>query len=188
VLTDYIVRELRITDIYKIHKMFDSLSEENKNLFHPGFLGFESVTFEWFLAQFALVASSFTVSKKLLLRVYPFSVFLAIVSTNKLGEIIGFAFVKIKKRTSKENFLGELGICVRDNCRGKHVGSALMKSLVTLAKNERVKRIYLTVLMNNLRAVHMYEKYGFKTIRLTQKGDVWRGKRFDSIEMCLNLN
>ncbi len=168
--------------------MYDSLFEESKRLFHPGFLGFESINFKWFLAQFALAASCFTLPKKLLLRVYPFSVFLVIVSTNEFGEIIGFAFIKVKRRISKNNFLGELGICVRDSCQGKRVGSELMKSLIELANNEHIQRIYLTVLTNNLKAIHMYEKYAFKRTRIMKKGDIWHGKRFDSVEMCLDLH
>jgi RimJ/RimL family protein N-acetyltransferase len=168
--------------------MYDSLYEESKRLFHPGFLGFESINFEWLLAQFALAVSSFKVLKKLLLCVYPFSVFLAIVSINEFGEMIGFAFVKIKKRISKENFLGELGICVRDNLQGKHTGFALMKSLIALAKNEHVQKIYLTVLADNLKAICMYEKHGFKKIQIMKKGDSWHGKKFDSVEMRLELH
>jgi ribosomal protein S18 acetylase RimI-like enzyme len=168
--------------------MYDSLFEENKRFFHPGFLGFESVTLNWLFAQFALAASSFAFFKKLLLRVYPFAVLLTIVSTNKSGEIIGFAFVKRKSHSLTESFLGELGICVADNYQGKHVGSELMDYLLKMAKNDSFKRIYLTVLADNIKAISMYEKYGFKMIRLTQKGDVWRGKRFDFIEMRLNLN
>jgi ribosomal protein S18 acetylase RimI-like enzyme len=168
--------------------MYDSLFEESKSLFHPGFLGFESVKFNWFLAQFALAASSFSISKKLLLRIYPFSVFFVIISTNEFGEIIGFAFVKLKSRISNKSFLGELGICVRDGYQGKCVGSELMEHLLELAKYEHVQRIHLTVLTNNLTAMHMYEKYGFKKTRLMPKGDVWRGKKFDSIEMCLEAH
>lgn len=180
-----VIRELRISDIYALHKMYNSLSEESKRLFHPGFLGLKSIGFQWLLAQFALVASSFTISKKMLLCIYPFSVFLAIVSTNKFGEIVGFAFVKIKSRTSQESFLGEIGICLRDDYQGKRIGSELMERLLELAKNENVKRIYLTVLANNVGAMRMYEKYGFKKTRVMPKSETWRGERFDSVEMYL---
>ncbi len=171
-----------------VNKMYDLLCEEDKRFFHPGFLGFESISLNWFLAQFAFVASSFSFSKKVLLRFYPFAALLAIVSTDKSGKIIGFAFVKRRSRSLKENFLGELGVFVRDGYQGKHVGSELIDRLLKLAKNESFERIYLTVLADNLKAISMYEKYGFKKIRLTPKGDLWHGKRFDSFEMYLNLS
>lgn len=167
--------------------MYDALHEESKRLFHPGFLGFESINFEWFLAQFALAASSFAILRKLLLRIFPFSVFLTIISINEFDEIIGFAFVKIKKRISTENFLGELGICVRDDFQGKHIGYELIKNLIVLAKNEHVQKICLTVLADNIRALSMYEKEGFKKIQIMKEGDLWHGQKSDSVEMCLEL-
>jgi RimJ/RimL family protein N-acetyltransferase len=179
------IRELRVSDIYALHKMYDSLSEESKRFFHPGFVGLKPISPQWLLAQFAMAASSFTFSKKLLLRVYPFAVFLAIVSVNKSGDLVGFAFVKVKNRLSRESFLGELGIYLRNDYQRKSIGSELMKCLLELAKNEHVERIYLTVLADNLVAIHLYEKYGFRHTRTMPKGEIWRGKRFDSIEMSL---
>lgn len=182
------VRELRISDIYALHKMYDSFSEESKRFFHPGFLGFKSISFSWFLAQAALAASSFTIFKRLLLQIFPSAFFLAIVSSNKAGEIIGFAFVKVKSPNIKKNLVGDVGICVRDDYRGKRVGSKMMSFLLQSAKNEHFHGICLQVLTENLKAIHLYEKYGFKMSLIKSEGDVWRGKRFDSVEMCLNLS
>jgi len=186
-LTTYTIRKLRITDIYALNKMYDSLFEESKRLFHPGFLGFESINLNWLLAQLALAASSFAISRKPLIRIHPLTTFLAIVSTDKSGKIIGFAFVKRKNRSVAESLLGELGICVRDDYQGKGVGCELMARLLELVKNEYFQSIYLRVLTRNLRAVHIYEKYGFRKTRIMPYGDVWRGKRFDSVEMWLDL-
>jgi len=180
------IRKLRISDIYTLNKMYDSLSEESMRFFHPGFLGLKSISFGWVLAQFALAASSFAFFRKVLLHIYPPSVFLAIVST-KFGEITGFAFVKVKSRNKKMSHIKELGIFVRDCWQGRGIGTELMKHLLELAKKEFVQKIHLTVLANNFNAMHMYEKYGFKQIRMIPKGDVWRGKRFDCIEMLLEL-
>jgi ribosomal protein S18 acetylase RimI-like enzyme len=182
------IRKLRISDIYALNKMYDSLSEQSKQFFHPGFLGFESVNLGWLLAQFAMAASSLAMFKKLLARLYPLAAFLAIVSTDEYGKIVGFAFIKRKSRSLNKSSLGELGICVRDGYRGKRVGSDLMDYLLELAKKEPFQKICLTVLTANLTAVNIYEKCNFKKIRLIQKGDVWRGKRFDYFEMYLDLN
>ena len=177
------VRKLHISDIYALHIMYDSLSDETKRFFHPGFVGLKSISPQWVLAQLALVASSFTFSKRLLLRVYPFAVFLAIVSVNKSGELVGFAFVKVKSRLSRESFLGELGIFLKNGYQRKYVGSKLLSCLLVLAKNEKVEKIYLTVLANNLVALHLYEKYGFNTTRRMPQAEIWHGQRFDSVEM-----
>ena len=124
----------------------------------------------------------------MLVRIYPLAAFLAIVSTDNYGEIVGFAFIKRKNRDLKQASFGELGICVRDGCRGKHIGSDLMNYLLLLAKKESFQKIFVTVLSDNIRALCLYQKYNFKKNRLILKGDIWRGKRFDCVEMTLNLN
>lgn len=63
-----------------------------------------------------------------------------------------------------------------------------MRSLMDLAKNERIQRIYLMVLTNNLKAIHMYKKYGFKGSRIVEKGDIWHGKEHDCVEMYFESN
>ncbi|MFB0561858.1 MAG: N-acetyltransferase family protein [Candidatus Lokiarchaeia archaeon] len=182
-----VVRELRISDIIPLNKMYDSFSSESKRYFHPGFLGLRYISFRWFLAQTSLATSAFKPLRKLLLRVYTPSVFLSMVATNEFNEIIGFIFIKVKRRASKKNFLWELGIFVREDYQGKGVGSKLTESLIELARKENVKKIHLTVLTDNVIAIHIYKKYGFKTKRGIMGGDIWRGQRYDSIEMWLDI-
>jgi len=182
-----VIRELQISDIIPLHKMYDSFSGESKRYFHPGFLGLKSISFRWFLAQTSLATSAFKPLRKLLLRVYTPPVFLSIVATNEFNEIVGFIFTKVKGRGSKKNFLGELGIFVREDCQGRGVGSKLMESLIKLARRENVKKIYLRVLTDNVKAIHLYKKYGFKTKGIIRGGDIWRGQRYDSIEMWVDI-
>ncbi|MDR1992515.1 MAG: GNAT family N-acetyltransferase [Nitrososphaerota archaeon] len=167
--------------------MYDSLSENSKCFFHPGFIGFESITFNWLLAQFALAASSFNFSKQLLIRFFPFAALLTVVSTDEKGHIIGFGFVKRKSRRLSESCIGELGICVSDNNRGRGIGTHLLVTLLELAKKEQFYKIYLTVLCKNANAIYLYEKCGFKLERKMPEGDIWRGNRFDSLEWSIYL-
>jgi RimJ/RimL family protein N-acetyltransferase len=187
-LTKCTIRKFRVSDIYGLHIMYNSLSEKSKLFFHPGFLGFESISPAWFVTQLALIASSFTAFKKLLLRTYPSTVFSSLISTNELGEIIGFAFLKLNNGPTKKNSFGVLGMCVRDDYQGKRIGSKLNERLLSLGRNENVEKICLITLTENIRAQHVYEKYGFKKIRVLFKNDVWRGQLLDSVEMCLSLN
>jgi len=57
-----------------------------------------------------------------------------------------------------------LGICVMDTEMGKGYGQMMMDHLLDGQKEP----IYLTVDKSNLRAVHLYEKYGFKPVRNEQ--------------------
>lgn len=167
--------------------MYDSLSCNNKRFFHPGFLGLINISFTWFLAQIALMLSSVDVLKKLLLHIYPYSVFSSLVATNEGNEIIAFAFLKVKKRLPNRGFLAELGMVVKDNYQGRGLGSRLMAHLIEIAKKERIQRIYLTTLTSNIRAISLYRKYGFKKKRIIEGGDLWRGRKFNCIEMWLDI-
>ena len=162
--TTYTIRELQIKDILPLHKTYDSLSEETKHFFHPGFLGLKTISFLWFLAQVGLIASSIKTLRKLLSRIFPFPVFLSIVAVNEQNEIIGFAYLKVKNLLPSRNLSANLGMIVVDNYQDRGVGSGLMKALLRLAKKENIMEITLKVLPNNMRAIRLYKKYGFKYI------------------------
>jgi hypothetical protein len=89
-----IIRELRITDMHSLHKMYDLLSEENKLFFYPGFLRYENIGFWWLLSQIALFLSSVKFLRKMLLHLSPYFVFLTLVVSDQ-NNVVGFAFLKI---------------------------------------------------------------------------------------------
>ena len=182
-----IVRKLRITDIYRINRLYDSLSEESKCFFHPGFLGFKSTNPTWIVAQIALGTSFFKIPRAILFMIYPPSVILSLVSVNKSGKVSGFAFIKIKDKDKSSN-LWELGIFVSEELKGKHIGSSLMQQILLLARQEKIFHIYLTVLSSNFRAISTYKKYGFKIIKEVPNGDNFKGKKYNCYEMVLDLS
>lgn len=183
----FVARLMSIRNLLSLHRMYDSLSYDSKRFFHPGFLGLENISFTWFLAQIALMLSSVDVLKKLLLHIYPYSVFSSLVATSKGNEIIAFAFLKVKKRLPNRSFLAELGMVIKDNYQGRGLGSRLMAHLIEIAKKEGIRRTYLRVLTNNIRAISLYRKYGFKEKGIIERGDIWRGQRYNCIEMWLDI-
>lgn len=52
-------------------------------------------------------------------------------------------------------------VCVNSFYRNKHIGSNLLRRLFSLNKN---KKFELCVLTDNLSAIHLYSKFGFKII------------------------
>jgi len=156
------------------------LSEESKRLFHPGFLGYENISSWWLMSQIALFLSSIKFLRKMLLRLFPYSVFLSLIVSDQ-NNMIGFAFLRIKRRLPNGHFSAELGIVIDEVHRGKGLGSKLMENLLKLAQQENIREIFLTVLSDNLKALQLYEKYGFKRVGKTV--DHWRGKTFLSIIM-----
>ncbi|MEM3871147.1 MAG: GNAT family N-acetyltransferase [Nitrososphaeria archaeon] len=181
----YNIRELKASDILALHKMYDSLSEETKYFFHPGFIGFESINFWWLLVQMVLFVSTIKMLKRLLLYIFPYLVFLSKVVVDERDKIVGFAFLKIKNRLPSKTLRAELGIVITDLFQGQGLGSKLMNELLKMAQKVGVKEIFLSVLLNNLRAIRLYEKYGFKYV--CQATDFWRGNRSKAIIMKLNL-
>jgi len=89
----YSIKELRITHICSVHRMYDSLSEEDKRFFHPGFLGYENISFRWLMSQIALFLSSLKFLRKTLLHLFPYSVFLPLVVSDQ-NNVVGFADAK----------------------------------------------------------------------------------------------
>jgi len=176
----YTVRQTRATDLHLIHRMYDSLSEDSKRYFHPVFLGYENFSFKWFLSQIALLLSTVKLLRKMLLNIFPYSVFLSLVVSDQ-NNVVGYAFLRIKRRLPNGRFSAELGIVVNEAHRGKGIGSMLMENLLKLALQERISEIFLTVLSDNVVALKLYEKYGFKKVGETL--DRWRGKAYLSIVM-----
>jgi len=160
--------------------MYDSLSEEDKRFFHPGFLGYENISFWWLLSQIALFLSSLKFLRKILLHLFPYIVFITLVVRDQ-NNVVGFAFLKIKKPSPPGHFSAELGIVVDKVYRGKGLGHKLMENLLKLARRENIHEIFLTVLIDNVKAMQLYEKHGFRKVGKTI--DRWRKKTFQSVIM-----
>ena len=181
------VRIMNIKDFYNLHKMYNSLSYTTKRFFHPGFLGFRELSIKWFILQLALILSTNPIYSKIMKRIFPQAVFLPIVAINTKNEVVGFAFIKIKEKLANQGFIGDLGIVVKESYQGKGIGKKLMGHLIGYAKKENIRRINLTVLTENLRAIKLYKSYGFTERKIIKGGDYWRGQILDCIEMTLHL-
>lgn len=177
------IREMRIADLNPLHKMYERLSEESKRFFHPGFLGYDNISFGWVLYQIILIFSCIKPIRRVLKRFFPKLVILSLVGVEK-KEIVAFGYLKINRRLNNKYYQATLGICVDEAFRGKGLGSKLMRSLIETAKKENICEIVLTVLSDNKIAISLYEKNGFKKIGQTL--DRWKGKTFESMIMVLN--
>ena len=80
----------------------------------------------------------------------------------KSGEIIGSLICVGSERIRiKHNTV--LGMSVMEKYRNQGIGSQLLEYVITWAKKTKiVKRIELHVFKTNVRAIHLYRKYGFK--------------------------
>lgn len=78
-------------------------------------------------------------------------------STNQLVGV-----VTLTQLTDSRQHVGYVGIAVHDNYHGQRIGSRLLEEAVDIADNWlNLKRLELTVFVDNAPAVHLYEKFGF---------------------------
>lgn len=80
----------------------------------------------------------------------------------KNGEIIGDGSLSGFPRRMCHR--AELGLTVKRNYWNQGIGSMLLKNLIKYAKTNGIEIVNLEVRSDNLNAIHLYEKFGFKHI------------------------
>lgn len=85
-------------------------------------------------------------------------------------EVVGTASVKASSKRRMEH-IGEIGISILKDYWGFGLGSLMMEEIILWAKESQViRRLELTVQDRNQRAIHVYEKLGFKTEAIMPRG------------------
>ena len=84
-----------------------------------------------------------------------------IIAKTNDGEIISFAGIKII--LDKADIMN---IVTKKSWRNQGVGNVLLNSLVSLCKKLNLSSLSLEVSEDNLPAIHLYEKFGFKRVGL----------------------
>ncbi|MBB5573415.1 MULTISPECIES: GNAT family N-acetyltransferase [Rhizobium] len=78
------------------------------------------------------------------------------------GQVVGNA--GLRRHSGRQIHTGHLGMGVHDDFTGRGIGSALLTALIDAADNWlAIKRLELTVYVDNGRAIRLYEKFGFET-------------------------
>lgn len=88
----------------------------------------------------------------------------------------------------KESHKGLLrAMYVRPGSRRSGAGRLLVEAIIGIAR-EKVERILLTVVSENLAAVRLYEKCGFQQYGLERRSLKQNGRYYDEILMSLDLS
>ncbi|MDL2408922.1 GNAT family N-acetyltransferase [Rhizobium calliandrae] len=78
------------------------------------------------------------------------------------GQVVGNA--GMRRHSGRQIHAGHLGMGVHDDFTGRGIGSALLAALIDTADNWlAIKRLELTVYVDNEPAIRLYEKFGFET-------------------------
>ena len=78
------------------------------------------------------------------------------------GEIIGTA--SLNRKHKRMSHRGEFGISLKKAWWGCGAASALMEAILAFAKENDFEQLNLEVRSSNARAIHLYEKYGFRKL------------------------
>ena len=84
-----------------------------------------------------------------------------IIAKTNDGEIIGFAGIKIILDSADI-----MNIVVKKSWRKQGVGNLLLSNLISICKISNLSSLSLEVNEDNLPAIHLYEKVGFKQVGL----------------------
>jgi ribosomal protein S18 acetylase RimI-like enzyme len=102
------------------------------------------------------------------------------------SKVVGWCDVGRKYPGRPVDHRGVLGICIKKEFRDKGVGKALMKEAIEKSRG-KFESIELGVFSSNLRAIRLYEKFGFKKIGHIPNAIKRAGKYFDEEVMYLEL-
>jgi RimJ/RimL family protein N-acetyltransferase len=98
------------------------------------------------------------------------------------NKIVGH--LHIFRYASRMSHVGDLIIYLRQDFSGIGLGTEMMRYALVLAKEKGLHRLQLSVIMGNDRAIHVYEKVGFR--REGVRPDAYKGedgRYHDALEM-----
>ena len=105
-----------------------------------------------------------------------------IIIAQENDDLVGF--LQITQHSLKRtNHIGTLFVGVLQKATGKGVGTKLFETLETWLKTTDLKRIELTVVVENVNAVHLYKKFGFEIEGTKKKSFLIEGKFYDEYYM-----
>lgn len=104
------------------------------------------------------------------------------------NEIIGMLSISGSNRKRCKH-IGEFGISILKKHWGKQIGTIMLTEMITWAKNEgHLSKINLSVLKQNVRAVKLYERLGFKHEGVRSRASFQGGKYLDTYLMGLEID
>jgi ribosomal protein S18 acetylase RimI-like enzyme len=100
------------------------------------------------------------------------------------ASVVGWCYIALKPRPTLRHS-GILGMGVLREYRGRGIGRALMDATLQAAKAKGIRRVELTVRVDNEPAKRLYERFGFVTEGLCKRHMHVDGEFVDSWLMAL---
>ena len=101
------------------------------------------------------------------------------------GKYVGNA--ELRKLPHRKAHVGELRISLRKEFREEGIGTELMQTLIELGKAMRLRLLTLYVFENNHRALHLYQKLGFRRAGMVPGAIYFKNEYIGEVKMYLPL-
>jgi len=111
---------------------------------------------------------------------------LALVQELNRPRIVGSASLVFKEGAPLRHKAG-FGITVHDDFQNRGLGIAMTKCMIEIARKKKLQKVSLTVITENGRAIHVYEKCGFKIEAKLERENLVDGKFYDDYIMSIFL-
>lgn len=111
---------------------------------------------------------------------------LALIQEGGRERIIGSASLSFHSEEAVRH-KAELGITIHDDYQNQGLGTIMIKHLFEIAQKKGLKKIHLCVHTENSRAIHVYEKCGFKIEAKLEKEVYVNGQFKDDYRMAIFL-
>lgn len=94
---------------------------------------------------------------------------------------------EIRRQEKRKKHVGEIGISLAKKYRDEGIGYELLRALIDEGHRLGLRLLTLTCFENNDRAIHVYEKLGFKKAGLVPKALFYQDKYIGEVTMYLEL-
>lgn len=101
------------------------------------------------------------------------------------GQIVGNS--SVTKKSGMQSHVGGLGIAIKKGFREVGLGTEMLRVLIDQSRKMELELVQLTVFSANDRAIHVYEKVGFKQVGRIPKAIFKWDKYFNQVIMAIEL-
>lgn len=77
-------------------------------------------------------------------------------------KLVGFCTLVFGNPLINQEHMGEIGIAIDPEQRGKGISALLVKEMINLFRNTNIKVLKAIVIENNIRAINFFKKMGFE--------------------------
>ena len=104
-------------------------------------------------------------------------------------KLVGNAGVTRVRDNIKYRHRANFGISLRESVCDLGLGSLMLHEVLEIAKKTSFEQLELTVFGDNVRARHLYEKFGFETVGIVPRAYRLKdGSYHDEVQMVCGLN